>query len=327
MALSVKRYADLAEGLCCNSDKCSRQPPASASAPLGIARILVPATRHWSAFSESCQDVFSGTVGRQFDGAGTGPNIEIPVRRRFHTFPLQEHRLGAPLAGNDAHGLALHHLRLWVDAGAGAAPHTVAHHLGEVTHELVIGLKSILFDANDRSVVSDADQQVAAFCVEKSGNSLQHGESYTLIVLSVLFQAPAQSGLKLQRLRLARLDQLLGVAVRAQVLIEEEVFDRLSESTVVGHALVEVEVRIDDLLDYVLDLLVEGEPHVLPRVGPGCCVKRSVVVELLHHLAESHSVLGAEVQPKALVQLGDNARKRLQLLRRDGVSLLRADGL
>ena len=116
------------------------------------------------------------------------------------------------------------------------------------------------------------------------------------------------------------LDQLLGVAVRAQVLVEEEVLDRLAEGAVVGDALVEVEVRVDDLLDHVLDLLVEGEPHVLARVHPRRGVERRVVVELLHHLAEGHAVLGAEVQPEALVQLGDDAGERLQLLRRDAVA-------
>ena len=113
----------------------------------------------------------------------------------------------------------------------------------------------------------------------------------------------------------------------AQVLVEQEVLDRLAEGAVVGDALVEVEVRVDDLLDDVLDLLVEGEADVLAGVDPRRGVERRVVVELLHHLAERHAMLGAEVQPEALVQLGDDPRERLQLLGRRSRGPLGADGI
>ncbi len=71
--------------------------------------------------------------------------------------------------------------------------------------------------------------------------------------------------------------------------------------------LLELEVRVDDLLDHMLNLLIEREPNVLPRVHPA---EGRVVVELFHHLAERHAVLGAEVEPKALVQLGIDAGQR-----------------
>ena len=137
-----------------------------------------------------------------------------------------------------------------------------------MAHELVVVLELVALDADDRPVVGDADQQIAALGVQERGDRLEHGVRDALVVLAVLLEVPAQRGLELQRLRLAALDQLLGIAVGAQVLVEEEVLDRLAEGAVVGDALVELEVRVDDLLDHVLDLLVEGEPHVLARVDP-----------------------------------------------------------
>ena len=62
------------------------------------------------------------------------------------------------------------------------------------------------------AVVGDADQQVAALGVEERGDRLEHGVRHALVVLPVLLEVPAQRGLELQRLRLAALDQLLGVA-------------------------------------------------------------------------------------------------------------------
>ena len=57
--------------------------------------------------------------------------------------------------------------------------------------------------------------------------------------------------------------QSLSVAMGAEVLVEEVVLDHLAEGWVVGDPLVEVEVQIDDLLDDLLDLVVEGDAHVL----------------------------------------------------------------
>ena len=47
---------------------------------------------------------------------------------------------------------------------------------------------------------------------------------------------------------------------------------------VVGDALVQVEVRVDDLLDHVIDLLVEGKAHVLAGVRPRARIKDGVGV-------------------------------------------------
>src|SRR5215472_8550435 len=77
----------------------------------------------------------------------------------------------------------------------------------------------------------------------------------------------------------------------------------------------------------MLDLLVEGEPHVLPGVDARCGVERGVPVELVHHLTEGHAVLRAEIDAKALVEFGNDARERLQLLRRSTVGYFGAHGL
>src|SRR5262249_60117403 len=54
---------------------------------------------------------------------------------------------------------------------------------------------------------------------------------------------------------------------------------RLAEGAVVGDALVEVEVGVDDFLDDMLDLLIESEPDVFPRVDPRRRVERGIVVQ------------------------------------------------
>ena len=92
-------------------------------------------------------------------------------------------------------------------------------------------------------------------------------------------------------------------------------FTAVAEGRIVRDALVQLEVRVDDVLDGVLDLLVEGQAHVLPRVDPRAGVEPRVCVEPLHHLAEGQAMLRAEVEPEALVQLGDDPGERFQLLR------------
>jgi len=67
--------------------------------------------------------------------------------------------------------------------------------------------------------------------------------------------------------------------MRPQVLIEKEILDRLAEGPVVGDALVQVEIRVDDLLDDVLDFLIKGEVDVLAGIRPGTGVKGVVAVE------------------------------------------------
>src|SRR5437867_2766151 len=83
---------------------------------------------------------------------------------------------------------------------------------------------------------------IASLGVEERGDGFQNGVRDALIVLPVILEVPAQGGLELQSLRLAALDQLLGIPMRAQVLVEEEVLDSLAEGAVVGDAFVQIEV-------------------------------------------------------------------------------------
>ena len=94
----------------------------------------------------------------------------------------------------------------------------------------------------------------------------------------------------------------------AQVLVKQEVLDRIPEGPVVRDPFVEVEVHVDNLLDHILHLLVEGQADALARVDPGAGVQGRVPVELLHHLAQGQPVLGSQVQAEAFVQLGDDHR-------------------
>jgi hypothetical protein len=63
--------------------------------------------------------------------------------RLLDGLPSQEDRLRAALAAHEADGLALDDLGVRVDAGAGAVAEAVAHHLGQVAHELVVVLQSV----------------------------------------------------------------------------------------------------------------------------------------------------------------------------------------
>src|SRR5271167_1392267 len=137
-----------------------------------------------------------------------------------------------------------------------------------MAHELVVVVELVGLDADYRTVVADSDQEVTTVSIEERGYGLQRCMRHELVVASILVEAPAQGRLELQRLRFAALDQLLGVPVAAQVMVEQEVLQSLSEGSIVRDPLVELEIGIDDLLDHVLDLLVEGQPHILPRVGP-----------------------------------------------------------
>lgn len=97
----------------------------------------------------------------------------------------------------------------------------------------------------------------------------------------------------------------LGLAMGAHVLVEEHVLEDLAEGAVIGDAPVEIEVGIDDLLDHLLDLLVEREADVLAGVDSRAGVESGVGIEPFHHLTEGHPVLRTQVEPEALVQLGD----------------------
>jgi hypothetical protein len=74
----------------------------------------------------------------------------------------------------------------------------------------------------------------------------------------------------------------------------------------VGDAAVELEVALDDLLDLVLDLGVEGETHVLPGVDAGAGVEAGILFQGRRDLLQGHPILGAQVEPEPLVQLGDD---------------------
>src|SRR5262249_29505113 len=142
------------------------------------------------------------------------------------------------------------------------------------------------------------------------------------VVLAVFLQVPTQRRLELERFRFPALDQCGGIAVPTKVLVEKKVLQYLAERVIVGDALVKLEIGVDDLLNDRLDLVIEGKPPVLARIGPGGGIEAGVVGQLLHHLAERYLVLGAEVEAETLVQLGNYSRQRLQLLRRRGVPAL-----
>ena len=52
--------------------------------------------------------------------------------------------------------------------------------------------------------------------------------------------------------------------MRAEILVEEMVLDHLPEGRIIGDALVQVEVDVDDLLDDLFDLAVKGNPKRFP---------------------------------------------------------------
>ena len=133
------------------------------------------------------------------------------------------------------------------------------------------------------AVVRDAEKEIAALGVQEGRNRFQGGVGHA-VVLAVLLEVPAQGRLELQRLGLAPLDQFLGVPVATQVLVEEEGLHEFAERVVVGDSFVEVEVRVDDVLDHLLDLVVESEAHVLAGVDADGRSERRIVLQLVHHL-------------------------------------------
>ena len=73
----------------------------------------------------------------------------------------------------------------------------------------------------------------------------------------------------------SKFDELLGAAVAAEILVEEEILDLHSKGVIVGYALVQIKVGIDDLLDHLLDLVVEGQAHVFARIHSGALRHRA----------------------------------------------------
>src|SRR3990172_1511744 len=120
------------------------------------------------------RDVFVGAVHGEFHGSRPAPHEEVADRARLHLLPFEKNRLGAALTAHHAYGLALHDLRLRVDAGTGPVAEAIANHLGQMAHELVIALELVALYAYDGTVIGNPDQKIATLCVEKRGNCLEH---------------------------------------------------------------------------------------------------------------------------------------------------------
>src|SRR5205823_3454862 len=166
----------------------------------------------------------------------------------------------------------------------------VPHYLRQVTHELVIVFESIALNADDRTLVRHADEEVTALGIEECSDSLEHSVRNKLVVLPIFFEAPTQRRLELQRLRFAALYKFLGIAVTTQILVENEILECFAKFSIISYALIKIKVRIDDLLDYVLHFLIEGKPDIFPSVHPCCSIERGVIAKFLHHLAERHAM-------------------------------------
>jgi hypothetical protein len=145
-----------------------------------------------------------------------------------------------------------------IDAGAWPISQAIAHNLGQVAHELVVAFEAVRRDPHNGPIISNSDEKITALGVQKGRNGLENCMGDDLVVLPVFARVPPQRGLEFEPLGLAPLDQFFGLAVRPEVLIEEEVLDGLTKGAVVGDALVQIEVGVDDLLNDVLDLLVES---------------------------------------------------------------------
>ena len=113
----------------------------------------------------------------------------------------------------------------------------------------------------------------------------------------------------------------------AEILVEEVVLELRSKGVIVGDTLVQIKVGIDDLLDHLLDLVVEGQPHVFARIHSCCGIERGIVSEPFHHLAKGDAMFGTEFNAKALVQFGDDPRQRLHFFRYLAVCIFRSDGV
>jgi len=135
-----------------------------------------------------------------------------------------------------------------------------------------------------------------------------------LIVLAFLFLVPPQAGLKLERFRLLKLEEVFRASVAAAGVVEEQILDHRADGWIVRDALVEVVVRLVDLLDIVLDLWVEGETHIFPGVDARARVEGGVMVEGVADLLQRNLVVGTEIESEALVQLGDDLREGFELL-------------
>jgi hypothetical protein len=69
-----------------------------------------------------------------------------------------------------------------------------------------------------------------------------------------------------------------------------------------GNTLVEFEIRIDDLLDGRLNLVIEGEAYIFARVGSRGGIERRIAVQPLHHLPAV--VDNTDVRPGKIIRGG-----------------------
>src|SRR6266540_761835 len=106
---------------------------------------------------EARPDVLLGALRRQWDGPRTAANEKITFSTVFYPFPFQEYWLRAALAAHDADRFTLHDLRLGIDACARSVAQSIANDLGKMAHELVVIVELVALNADDRTVVCNAD--------------------------------------------------------------------------------------------------------------------------------------------------------------------------
>src|SRR5205807_8588326 len=123
-------------------------------------------------------DVLVGAIRAEFHRSRPATHMEVSLGTCLHALPLQEHGLRTALTGHETDGLPIDNLGLWIDTRASPVPESVAYDLSQVAHELVVALKLVAFDADDRAVVCHADQEVATFGVQERRDRLQHGVSH-----------------------------------------------------------------------------------------------------------------------------------------------------
>jgi hypothetical protein len=83
--------------------------------------------------------------------------------------------------------------------------------------------------------------------------------------------------------------------VGPEIDIEQEIAQGRSEDLVVGDPLIEIEIRIHDLLDRVLDLVIEGQADILTGIDPGTRVEADVLVELPQDLPQRQPMILSKV--------------------------------
>ena len=71
--------------------------------------------------------------------------------------------------------------------------------------------------------------------------------------------------------------------------------------------------------------MIEGQPHVCPRIHPRGNAQRGIAIQSVHHLAQRYAVFRPQFDPETLVQFGDDLRQRLHFLRSLRARILRGD--